>query len=218
MVNFIFYVFFSVLDTASLFYIALKLFKIDLYLKEIIFASLIMTFFSYVIRVEHSYAFLDVFLQYVLFVCFLWMLFRIHIFYAIIVAGTALQAFMFIQSLIYIVINITGIYQLNFPIVSTGIFLMQLITDSVVIFIGYYIRKKRKGFDFIPDKPDGKIILSKRDIVLFILSVPSFLAFYLNIYFTRYLNQYSFLIPLFYATVLIGYLYFSTKKDRGDIF
>ncbi|AIQ13612.1 hypothetical protein [Paenibacillus durus] len=218
MINFIFYVFFSVLDTASLFYLALKLFKIDLYLKEIIFASLIMTFLSYVIRVEHGYAYLDVFMQFVFFVCFLWMLFRIHIFYATIMAGTALQAFMLIQSLIYIVINITGIYQLDFPIVSTGIFLMQLITDSVVIFIGYYIGKKRKGFDYIPDKPDARLIINKRDIILFSLSVPSVACLFLMMYFLKYLYQFAFLVPLFYGTVLIGYLYFSNKKDRGDIF
>ncbi|WP_025688540.1 hypothetical protein [Paenibacillus zanthoxyli] len=218
MINLIFYLFFSVLDTASLFYIALKLFKIDLYLKEIIFASLIMAFCSYVIRVEHGYAYLDVFIQFVLFICFLWMLFRIHVFYATIMAGTAQQAFMLVQSLFYIVINITGIYQRNFPIVSTGIILMQLITDSFVIFIGYYIGKKRKGFDYIPDKPDARLIISKRDIILFTLSVPSVACLFLMMYFLKNLYQFAFIVPLFYGTILIGYLYLSNKKDRGDIF
>lgn len=217
MMNFVLYMIFSIMDTSALFYLALKLFKIDIYFKEMIFASTMMAFVSFVVRMEHGHSFTDVFLQYILFVCFLWMLFRIHIFYAVILAGTAMQAFMLIQSLIYLLINFTGLYHLNFPVISTGIYLMQVLSDSLIVLLAYGIGSRRKGFDYIPDKPDGRLNLEGRDLILFALSIPSFGAFLINIYLTEHLYEFSIFIPVVYGSVLLGYLYFSTKKDRGDL-
>lgn len=215
MQDFVIYVLLSAIESISLFYLAFKIFKIDQYVKEMIFAGLIMGFFSYFTRDIYGMANVDVFLQYILIFCFFWILFRIHIFYAVIMTGMAYQAYMLVQSLLYLIISATGTYELHFPTITVGISLLQLSSAAAVVSIGYIIGKKRKGFDFVPDKPDGKIQVGSREKILFALTIPSILVVMLMLYLVQHLYQYFFLVPLLYALLLFGYLYHSNKKDRG---
>lgn len=216
MLDFVLFILFSVLESTALFFLAFRIFKIDLYPKEIVFAGVIMAFFSYNLRYNLALSNIDVFLQYTLVFLFIWLLFRIHVFYAVIMTGMAYQAYMLIQSLIYLFMNITGLFQLRFPSLSAGSYLMQLLTVSVTAFVAHYIGKKRKGFDFVPDKPNGKIDISIRDKILFALSVPSVLLVILMLYLIEYLPHFFFLVPLLYGMLLFGYLHFSSQKNRGD--
>ncbi|WP_410514714.1 hypothetical protein PaeBR_10210 [Paenibacillus sp. BR2-3] len=216
MLDFLLFMVFSVLESSALFFLAFKIFKIDLYSKEIIFAGLIMGFFSYIIRHNYGLAVIDVLSQYILVFCFFWLLFRIHIFYAAIMTGMAYQAYMLIQSTLYLIMNITRIYGLHISGISVGTYLLQFFSALTAYLLGYYIGYKRKGFDFIPDKPDGKIAIGKHEKILLALTVPSAFVVVLMLYFFENLYQHFFLIPLFYALLLFGYLYLSNKKDRGD--
>ncbi|WP_342436332.1 hypothetical protein NSS79_23320 [Paenibacillus sp. FSL L8-0436] len=218
MLDSVLFIVFSVLESTSLFYLAFKIFKIDLYPKEIVFAGLIMAFFSYCLRFNYSMSKTDVFLQYTLAFLFIWLLFRIHIFYAVIMTGMTYQAYMLIQSLLYLFMNLTGLVKMNFPSLSTGSYLLQLLTVTASLIIAYYIGKKRKGFDFVPDKPEGRIDIGKRDKILFALSIPSVLLVILMLYLVEYLPNLFFLIPLLYGMLLFGYLYYSSQKNRGDEF
>ncbi|WP_379140686.1 hypothetical protein [Paenibacillus sp. sgz500992] len=216
MLDSVLFIVFSVLESTALFYLAFKIFKIDLYPKEMVFAGLIMAFFSYVLRVTYQIAEFDVLVQYTLIICFLWLLFRIHIFYAFIMTAISYQAYLLIQSLFYLFMNYTGVYALHYPSISVGVYLLQLFTASTTFLIGYMIGKKRKGFDFIPDKPDGKITIARREKILFALTFPSIMFVMLLLFFAEHYYQFFFVIPLIYSLLLIGYLDQSSKKDRGD--
>lgn len=218
MLEFVLYMVLSVIETFALFYLGFKIFKIDIYPKEFVFAGIIMAFFSYVIRCDYQMAELDILVQYTLLICFLWLLFRTHIFYSFIITAIAYQSYLLIQSVLYLIINSIGIYHLNYPFISVGIYFLQIITASITIIIGYFIGKKRKGFDFIPDKPDAKIIFSKRDKIMFALTFPSILFIMLMLYFAEHLYRFFFIIPLMYSILLLGYLYLSDQKNRGDEF
>ncbi|AIQ30966.1 MULTISPECIES: hypothetical protein [unclassified Paenibacillus] len=218
MLDFVLFIILSVLESSALFYLGFKLFKIDLYSKEIIFAGIIMAFFSYVLRYDYQLAELDVLVQYTLIICFLWLLFRIHIFYAFIMTAIAYQSYLLIQSLLYLIIDYTGIYGLNYPTISTGIYILQILTATTTIIIANYVGKRRKGFDFIPDKPDEKITIGKREKIMFILTIPSIIFAMLMLFFAEHLFRFFFIIPLIYALLLFGYLYQSDKKNRGDDF
>lgn len=80
MLDFVLYMVFSILETTAMFYLAFKVFKIDVYPKEILFAGALMAFVSYVLRNDYGLILTDVAIQYLLTFCFLWLLFRIHIF------------------------------------------------------------------------------------------------------------------------------------------
>ncbi len=207
MVDFVLYMAFSVLETYALFFLAFKAFKIDLYSIEMVFASLIMGFISYVLRIDYGLIEMDVCLQFILIFCFMWLLFRIHYFYAAIMTGMTYQAYSLIQTLYYFLLNQSTLF---------SVYLLQILTATTAILIGMYISKRRQGFDFVPDKPAGKINISTRDQILFALNLPSFIIVLSTMYFSNHLMQFYFIIPLAYALVLYGYLYLSYKKDRSD--
>ncbi|MFP4974811.1 hypothetical protein ACE6ED_05340 [Paenibacillus sp. CN-4] len=214
MQEFILYLAFSVMETFALFYLAFKAFKIDLYVKEMVFASLIMGTFSFVLRHDYGLPQADIILQYLLTVCFLWILFRIHVFYAAIMTGIAYQTYLLIQSFLYLVMKFTGLYSDVFSNFIVPTYILQFLTAAMIMLLGYLVGVKRKGFDFVPDKPDGKIAITKREKVLFILNIPSILLSPLISYFATNLMHYFIIMPVMYALLLFEYLYLSYKKDR----
>lgn len=218
MLEFVLFILFSVLESTALFYLAFKIFKIDLYPKEMVFAGLIMAFFSYVIRVNNGFAGLDVFTQYLFVFFFLWLLFRIHVFYAAIMTGMSYQLYMLIQSVLFLLMNTMGVLGFEVQSVSVGLYLMQTLSALTAFSIGHYIGRRRKGFDFVPDKPEEKIVIGNHEKILFALSLPSILIVFLMIYVSENSSQFFILIPFSYALLLFGYLNFSIKKNRGDEF
>ncbi|OKP84227.1 hypothetical protein A3842_08315 [Paenibacillus sp. P3E] len=218
MLEFLLYMVFSVLESSALFYLGFKIFKIDLYPKEIVFAGLIMAVFSYFIRVNNGFAELDVLTQYALVFCFFWLLFRIHIFYSAIMTGMSYLLYMLFQSTFYLLLNSTPIFNLHFLGISIGIYFLQLVSALSAFAFGFYIGKKRMGFDFIPDKPNERIIIGSHEKILFSLSFPSIIVVALMIYFFERYSQFFIVVPLFYVVLLFGYLNYSIKKNRGEEF
>lgn len=218
MIDFAVFMVMSVLESSAVFYLAFKIFKIDLYPKEIVFVGIVMAFISYVLRNTYQLSEMDVIVQYALMICFMWLLFRIHLFYAIIMTGMSYQLYMLIQSLLFLFMESLGISDFQFHHVTIGIYLLQVFNVAGAFGIGYWVGKRRKGFDFIPDKPDEKIHIGTQEKVLFILSVPSVLAVLLMLRLAQNNSKLFFCVPLFYALILFGYLILSNKKNRGDDF
>ncbi|WP_189024712.1 hypothetical protein [Paenibacillus albidus] len=216
MVDFMLYMGLSILETTAMLFLTFKIFKIDIYMKEILFAGIIMAFISYVLRHDYGLAQVDILTQYILAFCFIWLLFRTHIFYAAIMNGLSYLCYTLIQSTYLLTMNLTGFFHLKFPSVTGSTYLLQILPAVTTIIIGLYIGKKRKGFDFVPDKPYGRIIINKRDIILFAVSVPSVILVLAMIYLAEHYSQFFFLIPLMYGIILNVYLRISYKKDRGD--
>ncbi|MEK4261562.1 MULTISPECIES: hypothetical protein [Paenibacillus] len=215
MLDFILFMIFSILETYAMFFLAFKIFKIDLYHKEMVFASFIMGFFSYTLRINYGIASLDTFSQYALMFCFMWMLFRIHPFYASILTGMAYQSYSVIQTTLFYLLKF--IFKLPLTLLdyfSGNVFVLQFLTALTVICIGMYVGHKRLGFDFVPDKPDVKIKTTPSEKILFTLNLPALFIITSFSYFIK--SFYFFLIPIFYGVILWGYLYLSYKKDRNN--
>lgn len=205
------------LENYAMFYLIFKLFKIDLFPKEMIFASLVMSFISYVLRTVYELPQVDVVVQVLLMFSFIWLLFKIHVFYTAILTGMAYQAYMLIQTLYYFIMDNAGLFDGDLPyILSISTFVLQALSAATAIGTGYFLSAKRKGFDFVPDKPNGKIAVKTWEKVLLILNIPSVLIVLLTMYFANYLSGLFFLVPTANAVILYGYLYVSYKKDRGE--
>ncbi len=214
MLDFVLYMAFSILETSAMFYLAFKVFKIDVYPTEIVFAGTIMAFVSYVLRNDYNMVLTDVFVQYLLTFFFFWLLFKIHIFYAAIMTGLAYLSYMLIQSTCYFIINSTFLYSVRPPFMVLSVYVLQSISVLITCSIGFYIGKTRKGFDFVPDKQNFKIKIAHREIKIFLLSAPSILFVILMMILTQKYSQFFFLIPVINAILLYAYLYLSYKKDR----
>ncbi|OMD83791.1 hypothetical protein BSK49_23450 [Paenibacillus odorifer] len=215
MLDFILFMIFSILETYAMFFLAFKIFKIDLYHKEMVFASFIMGFCSYTIRINYGMFPLDIFSQYALMFCFMWMLFRIHPFYASILTGMTYQAYLVIQTSLMYLLNSVIIMPLNIlnPITKNMI-TMQVLSALTAILIGKYVGHKRIGYDFVPDKPDVKIKPTTNEKILFALNLPTIIVVTSLNYFFE--SRFFFIIPFLYGILLWGYLYFSYKKDRNN--
>ncbi|AIQ53800.1 hypothetical protein R70331_21220 [Paenibacillus sp. FSL R7-0331] len=216
MLDFSIYMFFSVLETFAMFLLAFRVFKIDLYITEMIFASLIMGFVSFVLRHDYSMLLIDVVIQYLLTFCFFWLLFRIHIFYAAIMTGLAYLSYMLLQSTCYLIMNFTGFFSLTFLYPSIGVNILQIVSALTTLLIARYIRKQRKGFDFVPDKQNKKLRIQSHEFILFALTLPCVLVVVLMINLSERYSSYFFLMPLAYGALLYSYLYLSYKKDRSE--
>lgn len=216
MLDFGLFMLFSLLETFAMFFLAFRVFKIDLYVVEMIFASLIMGFISYVLRNEYGLTSSDVIIQYLLTFCFFWLLFRIQVFYAAIMTGLAYLSYMLIQSSFYLTMNLTGMNSPDFPFASLSVYALQVVSALSTMLIASYIHRRRKGFDFVPDKPNEKVSIQSRDIVIFVLSVPSVFIILLMLFLAQRFSQFFVLMPLAYGILLYGYLYLSYKKDQKD--
>lgn len=215
MLDFVLFMIFSGLETFAIFFLAFKIFKIDIYHKEMIFGSLIMGYISYSLRTNYELFQMDIFAQYALMFCFMWLLIRIHPFYASILTGMAFQAYSFIQTSFYYFLN----FVIKLPLdssdsVSANIFILQTVSALAAIGIGIYVGRKRKGFDFVPDKPNMKIKPNTSEIILFVLNLPA--LFVIASVSNFFHSKYFFLIPITYGIILWGYLYVSYKKDRNN--
>lgn len=145
----------------------------------------------------------------------MWLLFRIHPFYASILTGMAYQAYSVIQTSLYYLLKFIAKLPLTLlDYISINVFILQLLSALTVICIGMYVSHKRIGFDFVPDKPDVKIKTTTNEKIMFILNLPALMIITSLSYFVE--SFFFFLIPIFYGIILWGYLYFSYKKDRNN--
>jgi hypothetical protein len=180
-----------------------------------VFASFIMGFFSYSIRIYHGMFPLDIFSQYALMFCFMWMLFRIHPFYASILTGMTFQAYSVIQaSIVYLLNSVISMPLNTMDPITKNIMTMQILSALAATLIGIYVGHKRIGFDFVPDRPDVKVKPTTSEKILFALNLPTVILVTLFTYFIE--SNFFYLIPIFYGILLWGYLYFSYKKDRNN--
>lgn len=215
MVDFMLYMVFSILEAGAMFYLMFKIFKIDLQPKEMLLSAAIMSFVSHTLRVVYELGTVDVAVQFLLMFCFTWMLFRIHVFYAAILTGMVYQAYFVIQTVYYFIFSQAGLFTSEIPVVTHNItYILQLVSAATALFTGWLLAKKRKGFDFVPDKPRGKLHLGRRDAVMLILTLPSFAVVLLTLYLTSSFGQEGYLaVPAVYAALLFGYLILSYQKD-----
>ena len=207
MKEFFLFMLFSVLECYSMYFLMFNVFKIDIFHKEIIFSSILMSGISFFVRVDYSFASLDVFLQITLMFLLVWMLFRIHIFYAIVMTITTYQAYMTIQTGFYYILGFNRPDHLS-------IYMLQIISAATACSIGWYVAKKRLGFDFIPDTPNYRLTLKTKDKILFLLTIPALFILTATIYITQNFQEWLILLPIVHGFILIGYLFISYRKDR----
>lgn len=213
--DFVLYMVFSVIESSAMFYLAFKIFKIDIFFKEIVFAGCIMGFISYALRHEYGIPDVDQAVQFLLFFLFIWMLFRIHVFYATILAGMTSQLYLAVQTVYYFLMAKIGVFESTIPyILSIGTFALQTLAATTVITIGWIVGKRRSGFDFVPDTPSGKLQLKPWEKVLFALTLPSIIFSVLMIQLTVIFEKLYLILPFVYTIVSFSYMYFSYRRDR----
>lgn len=215
--DFVLFMFFSVLEAVTLFYFMFRLFKFDMYYVSIIFAGLIMAFISYTMReVFHNTA-LDVVLQFFLILSFVWLMFRVHLFYAGVMTGIAYIGVTTVQTFIFYLANAFGLLTSDWNPFNIVIYLMQISSCLVIFLIGHFLHRKNIGFDFVPHSQYVKVKLNKRNRIILLLYIPIVLSIFLiNLQLLATNNSFLLLVPALLGIVLFSLLFWSYKRDRSD--
>jgi hypothetical protein len=218
--NFVLFTLFSSAEYVAVFILMFTLFKFRFkgYRKQIALSSLILCYVSYTMRLDGMQSFTSI-VQFILFFLLVWMLFQVQAFYAAIMTFTAFFGYGVIQGLIIYITSEIGIIKLSdlseYSLTGKS---LQLGTAVVYSSIGWLIRKKNKGFDFVPTSNYGRIKYTKLNLFFLIVMIFSTFGLFSALYLINSHNTIEGSIVLF-INFAIGFcvlLYLSNRKEWED--
>ncbi|WP_020619666.1 hypothetical protein [Paenibacillus daejeonensis] len=131
--------------------LSIYLFPIRSYTPQIVFTSIVMAQTSYLLREVFLLDWLTPFFMLLWMVLLLWLLFRIHLFYALLMAVSGYLVYIVLQMLIVLILQavspLTEIQE-TFQYLK----LVQLLASLAALAISRVLIKKRLGFSFVPDR------------------------------------------------------------------
>ena len=200
----------NVYETIAGFSLILGLFRFSFnktYFINTLIAAVVMAQTSYLLRFPLDLPFVTSFFMLVWIFLFLWRLFRIHPFYASLMAVTGYMTYITIQEFLLIFASLfVGFEKIigNFHLGKT----LQVGSSSVSFLVYFLLLRKRIGFSFVPDKTEMKIkldyihrmLLMVTILSAFVICFTSFLA--INFEFVMVIISATFMGVLIYLTYL----------------
>lgn len=217
--DFVLFMLVSVIESSAVYYLMFRLFKFDIHISSIIFAGLVLAYISYTLRTQFNLPELDIVLQLALGVCFVWLLFKVHPFYSIVMTASAWIGYVVIQAFYHFVMNIVGWLPENPSPTDFSTYALQLFSAATAVLIGYWLHRTNRGFEFVPHSPYESVSLHGRNLLLvglYFLTVIllTLLHYLLRTQVHRVLIIFSFLLG---GVMLVSvFLYWSYKRDRSD--
>lgn len=159
----------TILECVTLFILMFTMFKIPIKVNviHILFASTVISYFVFSINEVDNIANYSIILQIIVLFLFVWLMFRIQIFYAFVISCVSFITYTLVQILIFYTLRIWGIVDMS-TLNEEGyaIFLLQLSSVSFTLAICSYLRNKGIGFNYVPHSEDAKVKLTKTNITL----------------------------------------------------
>lgn len=190
---------------------SLFMFKIKDNLVTIVFASILLSLLSYVLRGASNLTEISTFLQLITLILIFWLMIRMPAIYAGVMATLGYVSYLFVQTLIAYILNWTNILPLEKMMGNQ--FLTHLvagITVVVTLLICYFLVRFRIGFSFVPD--DSSINIGLRgNIRLLIMIVLG--AITIGIFLFSAKHGYLLWVFLGMCVILGLLVYFLFKKE-----
>jgi hypothetical protein len=145
-------------------------FPIRSHLPFAIVASAIMAQSSYLMRFVFHLDSYTPLLMLLWFVLLIWVLFRVHPFYSLLMTVTGYLTYIVIQALILLVLQIWfPIEQIVSPLLNMKI--VQTVCSGITLAIAFLLDRRRLGFIFVPDGTRVKILRTRINMMLLAFSV-----------------------------------------------
>lgn len=207
----------STIEFLSIFSFILVAFRFPLgsYKYHLLFASIFISQFSFLIRnyeVIDSIAPLLLAVTVVLFICFL---FRVRIFYATAMGITGYAVYIIIQLAITSIINVT--IPLD-EILSNFLFikLLQIASIVSIVLLTYLLARKNIGFSFVPDSEREEIRWTKQTLMFAVFLVITLISISIIHYLVISGSSLGLYVSLLSIFILVSILlYFSFRKEVG---
>ncbi|MCY9542725.1 hypothetical protein M5X02_18920 [Paenibacillus alvei] len=178
-------------------------FKVRFYLKDFIVMSIVLALSSYLIRIVFEEPLFDIPLTMCAIIVFMNYVIKVRLQYAVIITLSGYAFYTAIQSVIFLVLNITINFESSMLMESSGVYLylLQIITAGGTMLISQYLYKIGLGFSFIIHPPHSfHSKFSKKENTVFYAAIVTFLILTASAVFL--LSGYAWLV---YIIVLLNF-------------
>ncbi|WP_052486980.1 hypothetical protein [Gordoniibacillus kamchatkensis] len=181
-----------------------------------IFASLILCFVSYTLRMKYDQGIAATVIQLFLMIGFVWLLYRVQIFFAAIMVVKVYIAYAIIQFIVFFIFNHFGLLSLE-ELNNTDVynFKLPLTTAAITFLITWFLKKTNGGFSYIPDSQKARIIFKGVNLAFLIMLLVALAAYIISFYLigTKQLDS-MYIVTIILVVVLVPLLILSTRKER----
>lgn len=219
--NIFLYIFFSTLDGIAAFTFMFTLFRIPMqhFRYHIIFISVVIGYVAYTLRVIEGLNSLAFLITVIVAFLFVWLMFRIQVFYALFISVISYISYAFFQIIVFFIVRVTAPINLNdlesnFPLLYS----LQLATVVLTLVVSRILRYFDIGFNFVPHDDMSKIKLTKDNIFILIAIVISICIVDI-IYLIAFSSTDVRDSVTLFISILVGLLIlvgFALKKEKED--
>ncbi|QGQ94969.1 hypothetical protein EHS13_08780 [Paenibacillus psychroresistens] len=221
--NFLGFMIFSPFEYIAIFILMFSLFRFNFdrfYTKRIIFASILLSCLSFTMRAESLTNFNTPVIGVLLFI-FVWLMFEVRIFHALIMSISVFIAYGLIQATLITLFQYMNIFDLKeIESTATGYtfpgFVIAIISILIFMIVAWIIKKRNSGFDFVSHDTSKKNEYNGINILLSIGILITATITAVTYYLILDYEQGFYLMALVLLFTLIIILYLSNRKDLHD--
>jgi hypothetical protein len=207
------YLFFSTIEFAAGICLMLAIFRFPIRdsLPHIIIVSLIVAQASFIFREIVQYPALAPIIQLLLMSALVWLMFRVQIFYAVIMVTISYILMAVFQLSFFHIGTLLNIYTLD-QFLQNRLFsnALQIINSLVAFILCLVLSRKRIGFSFVPDNEKDRFVVKGANLYL-IISVILSMSMLIVLYNTGNNPLFSLSIGVLVVALLF---YLAIKKER----
>lgn len=164
----------NIYEVIAAFAIMLAWYRFSLkdYMTYSLIAAVLMAETSYILRLVFHYDSITPVFMLFWFLIFVWRVFRIHPFFALLMTVTGYLSYLFVQSaLLYALQIFFTLEQISSPLIHAKFF--QIGSSTITLGVAYWLLRRRIGFSFVPDRMDEKIEMKGLNVWLLIVCIIS---------------------------------------------
>ena len=192
--------------------------RISGFYPHIILIAIMLGNVSYATRSDPTLSSWSPAIQTILFVVFVWLLFRIPIFYAAIMTTAGYAIYTIIQLLFLVIYQQFGWITFN-DVNSSDLkgYILPLSSVIVTFILIAMMKKKNFSMDWIPNSHRVRIALNRENAFFLIMTIATFIISTLLLYWrSGEITVFYVIIAIILSAVLACFIYFSIKKDEAN--
>ncbi|QHT62102.1 hypothetical protein GXP70_20385 [Paenibacillus lycopersici] len=193
-------------------------FSLDKWLvRNVIVVALITSQVSYFTRLTPEIGNLTTYIQLFLFVVVLWVLFRVPLFYSIIMNFSGLISSFVTSGIAILLASFAGANSAEIQGNSMLTAAIQLLSALINIAVARLIYTRNWGFDFVPSERRFRVKINGTNAVLLaIIAVVVVLSVVITLIFRNDFDEYVITASLIFLLTIPVFFYFSLRKDNED--
>lgn len=196
----------------SLFTFSLFRFPLRGFIPHLIFLCLLLSYVAYTLR-ELGWTSYAPSIQMILFIVGIWLLFRVHSFYAVIMGVTGYHGYIVIQVPILLAMEAAGWANLS---QGEGLEWVQFATVLAAGLITWLLRRYQIGFTFIPASDTRRVRFHKYNLIMLAVALLDIVleGVFILLYKTK-VNGLAFLLSTVQFLIMLFFLNYAMKKERN---